>query len=635
MVAPLKLRQQKSSSSFQAEVIASEKLPVASVLVDTPVSHLEGIYDYLVPEHLHETAIFGTKVLIDFGKTTAEGLIIGRKSKSEQPGRLKSIISVLSPSGLVTQELLAHIEHVRNRFGGGLWNLIKSAVPARVLKEEKNRVTIAESGSLNEYVSPELQELIGRSDYGQLIHPNRIKWAINFPYSKDPVWFLLELIKVRSQVGQVLVLVPDEKDLRLLSTSLIEDFKDTLLEVGSHLSKNLRYRNFLIAKFMSPRVIISTRSGAFTPLSSGATVIVLSDLDKSHYELHAPGWNTRDVTLLRDPSTSLMFISPSHSLEISRLIEIGWLEKKNYRVKNGYKFSTNEKGNSYILLIKRALERGSVLISVAEKGYANLFLCSRCRNTASCDCGGKLQIDGQKKIPKCYLCLKNYPNWKCMFCSDNRPFVISKGVDRTAEEIGKAIPRVPILISSGNKQIKELPRGKFIVIATAGSEPSANYAAVVMLDGEKLFNRPSLRAEEIAKFNWFSLLSKAAVNAEIYLSLPNHHPVVQAMLRTDSSSASMYELNSRKLAKLPPYYRVAVVSGDKAEISKFAENLRSDKNDYEITGPVGTDNFQSKILIRVDLQEAQVLVDLMDDITKVQGVKSKRIFNVRLDPFDL
>lgn len=222
-----------------------------------------------------------------------------------------------------------------------------------------------------------------------------------------------------------------------------------------------------------------------------------------------------------------------------------------------------------------------------------------------------------------------------MFCSDNRPFVISKGIDRTAEEIGKAIPKVPILISSGNKQITELPSGKFIVIATAGSEPSANYAAVVMLDGEKVFNRPSLRAEEIAKFNWFSLLSKASVHAEIYLSLPNHHPVVQAMLRADSSSGSMYELNSRKLAKLPPYYRVAVVSGDKAEISKFAENLRSDKNNYEITGPVEIDNFQSKILIRVELQEAQVLVDLMDDITKVQGVKSKRIFNVRLDPFDL
>jgi metal-responsive CopG/Arc/MetJ family transcriptional regulator len=86
---------------------------------------------------------------------------------------------------------------------------------------------------------------------------------------------------------------------------------------------------------------------------------------------------------------------------------------------------------------------------------------------------------------------------------------------------------------------------------------------------------------------------------------------------------------------LPPYYRVAVVTGDIPEISKFAENLRSSKNSYEITGPIKIDSYQSKILIRVELEQAQVLVDLLDDITKVQGVKSRKIFTVRFDPFDL
>jgi hypothetical protein len=40
-------------------------------------------------------------------------------------------------------------------------------------------------------------------------------------------------------------------------------------------------------------------------------------------------------------------------------------------------------------------------------------------------------------------------------------------------------------------------------------------------------------------------------------------------------------------------------------------------------------------LIRVGLPEAQLLVDLLDDITKVQGVKGRKIFKVRFDPFDL
>ena len=635
MTAPLKLKKQKSNSAYREQVLISKNLPVASVLVETPVSHLEGIYDYLIPQHLSESATVGSKVLVEFGRGNAEGLLVGRKAKSDQSIRLKPILDLASPSGLVSLDLIKHIELTRNRFGGSFWSILKSAIPSRVIKEEKLIATNPKEKKIIKYESTALRDLIGRADYGFLDSKVRIKWGINFPITVDPDHFLLELIKVRSQAGQILLLVPDEKDLDRLSIPLAKFFGSDFIEIGSHLNKSLRYRNFLDAAFNSPRVIIATRSGAFTPLSPGATVIVLSDLDQSHYELHAPGWNTRDITLLRDNQTSLIFISSSHSLEISRLIDIGWLEKKSYRQKNNLKFTTNEMGNSFISAIKKGVTSGSALISVAEKGYANLFLCSKCRNTASCDCGGKLQIQESRKVPQCYICQKNYPEWKCNFCSDNRPFVIAKGIDRTAEEIGKAVPKFPILISSGSKQIKKLPGGNYIVVATPGSEPNERYSTIVMLDGERIFNSPSLRSEELAKFAWFSLLNMVMPDSEVFVSLPNHHPVVQAMLKMDPSSAASYELSSRKQAKLPPYYRVAIVTGDSPEISKFAENLRSSKNSYEITGPIKIDSYQSKILIRVELEQAQVLVDLLDDITKVQGVKSRKIFTVRFDPFDL
>jgi primosomal protein N' (replication factor Y) len=316
------------------------------------------------------------------------------------------------------------------------------------------------------------------------------------------------------------------------------------------------------------------------------------------------------------------------------LIEIGWLEKKMYRRRSNQKFLSNENGNSYIFSIKKGISSGNALVSVAEKGYANLFLCSRCRNTASCECGGKLQIDGPKKIPKCYLCKKEFTNWKCTFCGDTRPFVIAKGIERTAEEIGKAIPRIAILVSSGHKQIDVVPSGRHIIVATTGSEPNGVYSAIVMLDGDKIFNRPSLRAEEMAKFHWFSLLGKASSTAEIFLSLPNNHPAVQSLLRADPMANALSELSNREKAKLPPYYRVAVVEGDMDEISKFAENLRNSKT-YEITGPIAIDRYKSKLLIRVKLVEGSLLVDLLDDVAKVQAVKRRKIFKIRFDPFDL
>ena len=634
MAAPLKLKRQAVTKAPQKLPNVSKNLPIASVLVDTPVSSLEGIYDYLVPEIFDESAVIGTKVLVEFGSGKAEGLVVGRKNKSDQTQKLKPILDLTSPSGMVSETVISHIEMVRNRFGGSFWAVLNSAVPSRVVKEEKIIETDASIYEAGSYDSPELRELIGRADFGQLLSKQKLKWGINFPIATDPNWFLLEIVKLRAQVSQILLIVPDEKDISTLSAVLANHFGDQLIELGSHLSKNLRYRNYLKTRYMFPKVIISTRSGVFAPLEKNATVIVLSDLDSSHYELHSPGWNSRDVTLLRDHFTSLIFISPSHSLEIARLIEISWLEKKLYKQKNTQRFLTNENGNSYISSIKKGISNGNVLVSVSEKGYANLFLCSKCRNTANCECGGKLQIDGSKKIPKCYLCQAEYKNWKCSFCADSRPFVIAKGIERTAEEIGRAIPKIAILVSSGNKQISSLPSGRHIVVSTAGSEPNGVYSSVVMLDGEKIFNRPSLRAEELAKFHWFSLLSKASNSAEIFVSLPNHHPSVQCLLRGDSLANAASELSSRDKAKLPPFYRVAVVIGDKPEISKFAENLRNDKT-YEITGPITIDSYQSKLLIRVKLTEGSLLVDLLDDVIKVQALKRRKIFSIRFDPFDL
>jgi primosomal protein N' (replication factor Y) len=634
VAAPLKLKRQSVAKAPQKLPNVSKNLPIASVLVDTPVSSLEGIYDYLVPEIFDESAVTGTKVLVEFGSGNAEGLVVGRKDKSDQIQKLKPILDLTSPSGMVSETVISHIEMVRNRFGGSFWAVLNSAVPSRVAKEEKLTKSNASINEASSFDSPGLRELIGRADFGQLLSKQRLKWGINFPIATDPNWFLLEIVKLRAQVSQILLIVPDEKDVSTLSAVLSNHFGDGFIELGSHLSKSLRYRNFLKTRYMTPKVIISTRSGVFAPLEKNATVIVLSDLDSSHYELHSPGWNTRDVTLLRDHFTSLIFISPSHSLEIARLIEIGWLEKKLYKQKNTQRFLTNENGNSYVSSIKKGISNGNVLVSVSEKGYANLFLCSKCRNTANCECGGKLQIDGSKKIPKCYLCQTEYKNWKCSFCADNRPFVIAKGIERTAEEIGRAIPKIAILVSSGNKQISSVPSGRHIVVSTAGSEPNGVYSSVVMLDGEKIFNRPSLRAEELAKFHWFSLLSKGSNSAEIFLSLPNHHPSVQCLLRGDSLANAASELNSRDKAKLPPFYRVAVVIGDKPEISKFAENLRNDKT-YEITGPITIDSYQSKLLIRVKLAEGSLLVDLLDDVIKVQALKRRKIFSIRFDPFDL
>lgn len=168
MAAPLKLKQQKFTTTSREQVLLTTHLPIASVLVDTPVSHLEGIYDYLVPQHLSDTATVGTKVLIEFGKGRTEGLLLSRKAQSEQSARLKPILELASPSGLVSTALIKHIELVRNRFGGSFWSILKSAIPSRVVKEERSLNSPSEEIAELTYESPGLRDLIGKSDYSSL-----------------------------------------------------------------------------------------------------------------------------------------------------------------------------------------------------------------------------------------------------------------------------------------------------------------------------------------------------------------------------------------------------------------------------------------------------------------------------------
>ena len=101
MAAPLKLKRQITAQKVKINSAVADQFPVASVLVDTPVSHLEGIYDYLVPLNLQGAAVYGTRVVVPFGNTQVDGLIVGRKNESDQIKKLKLIIDVSSPSCLI------------------------------------------------------------------------------------------------------------------------------------------------------------------------------------------------------------------------------------------------------------------------------------------------------------------------------------------------------------------------------------------------------------------------------------------------------------------------------------------------------------------------------------------------------
>ena len=628
MVEPLKLKRQKSESKPVVLKDVNQSGYTAEVLVQTPVSFVDQIYSYLIPLELVQTAVVGSIVFVEYGRMKTKGLILSIESTSPT-NKLKNILEVIGVPGMIDALTLNHFQAVRARFGGDLWNLIEAHLPPIPGKAKYLRKVQINSQIKGE--SQLLQQILSNSDFSEISQHATVRCAISQPQGLPAFALLIEVIALRARKGPVLILVGTFQDFDHIKILMEKNFSDSFISLDSRDGRAPRFNSFLEANDASIQIVLANRSGAFTRLPENASVIVVNDGDASHYEQRSPGWNSRDVTLLRSPDISLIFISAYHSLEISRLIDIKWL--KSYAVKepNNCSYHVLDGVQSYISIIRKNIKQGNVLVSVAGKGYANIFLCSKCKNMAVCECGGKLKIEKANADPICYLCKQIHKNWICTFCSNNRPFVIDRGIDRTAEEIGKAVPGARVAISK--KEHLYEPSDEFsIIVSTRGCEPYINYAAVILLDCERIFNQPSLRAEEEAKHLWFDLIARVKNDGDVFISLQNNHPVTQQLLRRKNFNEN--DLNQRLESKLPPYFRCVVVRGSTKEISTFADNLRS-QGRFLVSGPIEITVQISYIVIRFDYSEGSILVELLDDIVKVQGVKGRDIFDVRFDPYEL
>lgn len=630
MVAPLKLKRQKSPSK-KITLSSNNHLggSLVEVLVETPVSFLEQIYTYRVPADLADTAIVGSLVKIEFGHTVTRGLIL-RFVTDKESRKHKDLLAVIGDAGMIDKNHLAHFQKVRDRFGGNLWSLLNTYLPP-IPAKPKRIIQVSTSYVPKKIIGQELQ-FVKKEDYAKIADDPSLKCAISPPAGVAKFKILVELAKLRFNLGSVLILVSDFREFDYYKEHLADEFKSLFVALDTRADRNARYQSFLAANSGQQVVILANRSGAFTKLPSDSTVIVVNDNDPSHYEQRSPGWNTRDVTLLRSTGTSFIFLNSYHSLEINRLISIGWMERLTLAESNKCNIHNIDSANSYISLIKRGVKTGNVLVSVAEKGYANVFLCSKCKNTARCDCGGKLRIEKQNAAPSCYLCTKIANHWRCDHCGNASPFVIGKGVDRTAEEIGKAAPGIKVMTSKRDQVAVLDPSQNQIVIATRGSEPFTLYSAVILLDCERIYNQATLRAEEEAKHLWFDLLSRVKDGGDYYLSLPNNHPATQQVLRRQIFNTD--DLIAREQSHLPPFYRTATIKGESSELAKFAENLRG-RYLFILSGPISIDQFKSYLIVRSDIPSAATLVELLDDVVRVQGVKGRAIFDIRFDTYNL
>ena len=619
---PLRLRREEfRDSDYQPALID----PVVNVWVDSGVAHLDGIYSYLVPERLTESITAGIRISVTFNGRDVEALVIERTSVAPSTG-LKYVSKVLSPVVVAPEKLIKFIGLVTRRWLCHPYDVIRSAIPPRSAGAEKE--------FLEQLPEPRDNPI---SD-GEKIF-------IHIQPGDDAIEKLAQFAKEKAQSSSVLVIVPEERDLLRLASLLGE----SAITISGASSRSERYQSYLAALHGRREIVIGTRSAIFSFSHRLKTMIIFKEASQSHYEVRYPGWNVRDLALLRAEMESLDLYFVGHCPSA----EVGWLiatQKMNFLSSRVRMKVTNLEPISGQLLpdrifspIRNALKTGPVLFLVPRKGYASSLLCKKCKNIATCPCGGRISRKEKSADGDCVHCGSHFAELKCRWCFSSDLSLLGRGGERHSEEIGRAFPGFPVLYSTADVPIAEIAEVPALVIATAGMAPRAKhgYSSVVLLEGDSFFSGADLRAQERARESFFEAAALCKPAGEVITVVSASNPISTALSMWSPLTMVDRELSDRKEVSLPPFVRALLIDVESKQATEIADGIRRSVSDARlppstrVLGPAERVGDLSRIIVSCNISESVQLLDFMHQYLRRRAIAKKGNLTLRVDPYSL
>ncbi|MFI6987218.1 primosomal protein N' [Nonomuraea wenchangensis] len=253
-------------------------------------------------------------------------------------------------------------------------------------------------------------------------------------------------------------------------------------------------------------------------------------------------------------------------------------------------------------------------------------------------CHGPLALRGGHAAPYCRWCGRVDAAWRCPSCGSPHLRAVVTGARRTAEELGRAFPSVPVRTSGRDGVLATVPGARALVVATPGAEPVAEggYAAAVLLDGWALLGRADLRAGEEAVRRWMNAAALLRPGAELVVLADAALPAVQALLRWDPVTHAERELADRAELGFPPAVRMATLTGPASAVRQMIDEAHLPA-DAQVLGPVPVDDEgQERAMIRVRRTGGAALSAALKGASGVRAArKTPDVVRVSVDPLDL
>ncbi|GAB2470127.1 primosomal protein N' [Xylanimonas ulmi] len=688
-VAPRPARRRRATPLGAQEMAAD--LPVARVVLDLQPAHLDREYDYLVPAAMADGVRPGARVRVRFGAQEVDGFVVARLAESDHDGRLAPLRRLVSPEPVLTPATLRLARAVAERWAGTTADVLRLAVPPRHARTESQEAPTPDdvlgaapaawAGLWSDYRGGEafLAHVSGGGAPKAVWTPLPGLAAPVAPGATPtlPHWAAAVAMAVRAAAAAgrgSLVVVPDARDAARVGAALETAGAPGVVRLLAEDGAAPRYRAFLAAARGHARVVVGTRAAMFAPVADLGLIAVWGDGEDTLAEPHAPYPHARDVLALRSDLEGAAFLlgSPGRTAQAQALLD-GWAHEvvaprdvvraraARVRALTSVELASEGPGAGARIptaawrAAHDALAHGPVLVQVPRTGYLPVVACAACRTPAACEaCHGPLGLGDAGAAPQCRWCGRLAGAWRCGECGATGLRAVRVGTERTAEELGRAFPGVPVRVSASTAPggvLDRVPARPAVVVATPGAEPVADggYTAALLLDAAVATATLGLATGTRALHRWLAaahLVRPASAGGQVLLVGDAAPGPTGAFVRFDPGGFAARELAERVELALPPAVRVASVTGDRAAVGAVVGRVDL-ATPATTLGPVETepdgvgdgslfDAVPVRVVVRVPPRDG---LELAQQLRASLAVRSARrepgTVRVRLDPEEM
>jgi primosomal protein N' (replication factor Y) len=643
-------------------------LPVARISVDVGLAHLDRPFDYLVPARLDADARPGVRVRVRFAGQLVDGYLLERVARSDHGGRLAWLERVVSPEPVLTPEVARLARAVADRYAGTLSDVLRLAVPPRHARVE---AAMPAGPAADRGAGPVAGD--GFDPRRWRNYPTGPGFVTALADGRTPraVWTALpgedwparlaEAVAATVHSGRgAVVAVADARDLERLDAALSACLgPDRHVALSAAVGPAERYRRFLAARRGRVRAVIGTRAVVFAPVTDLGLVAIWDDGDDSYSEPRAPYPHAREVLLTRAQlgGAAVLLGGYARSVEAQQLLETGWARpieaardtlRRHAPSVHATSDDPREQAAARLPTLawraaRDALAAGApVLVQVPRRGYLPAVACANCRTPARCPhCQGPLSLTGAGGTAICRWCGRGAAGYACPVCGGRRLRAAVVGARRTAEELGRAFPDVPVWTSGRDGVLAGVPDEPGLAVSTPGAEPvpaGPGYGAVLLLDTWALLTRADLRAAEEALRRWLAAAALArpgAAGGRVVVVADGGLAPVQALIRFDPGWLAARELAERRELGFPPAVRMASLTGTPEAVADLLAAAHL-PDGVEPLGPVPAGDDQERMLLRTTRSGGAALAAALREASGVRSArKAPDPVRVQVDPLQL